>query len=173
MLTEHPAALDINLLLRQCTTRRTRRSGPGGQHRNKVETAFVIEHTPTGVIAEANERRSLEENRQMAIFRLRVRLAALVRQSVAREMAPSELWRRRCGGGKRISVSDQHEDFPALLAEAMDRLAIFEYQTADAARALGISTTSLINLIAKSTEAFTALCRERALRKMPKLQVDA
>ena len=35
----HPAELPIPELLRQCEVVHTRRSGPGGQHRNKVETA--------------------------------------------------------------------------------------------------------------------------------------
>ena len=35
----HPAALPFDALLKECEVRRLRRSGPGGQHRNKVETA--------------------------------------------------------------------------------------------------------------------------------------
>ncbi len=160
----------IELLLRECECRRTKRSGPGGQHRNKVETAFIIEHLPTGVIAEANERRSLEQNRQMAIGRLRVRLAATVR-SVIEEATPlSEIWRQRTRGGKLV-VSDSHEDFAALLAEAIDRLVVHGYQTSEAAKAMGVSTTSLVNLIAKSTEAMTLVNKERAARGMPKLHM--
>ncbi|MCY2992774.1 MAG: peptide chain release factor-like protein [Planctomycetota bacterium] len=52
----HPAALAIDQLLRECQIVRTRRSGPGGQHRNKVETAVVITHLPSGVKGEASER---------------------------------------------------------------------------------------------------------------------
>src|SRR6478672_6053934 len=90
----HPAVLPLPQLLKQCTVHRTRRSGPGGQHRNKVETAVVVEHQPTYITAQAGERRSQEENRQVALFRLRLALALEVRSPVAFPYAPSELWRR-------------------------------------------------------------------------------
>ena len=79
MLPSHPASLDSSHLLAVCDVRRTRRSGPGGQHRNKVETAIVLTHEPTGVQAEASERRSQAQNLSAAVFRLRVNLALAVR----------------------------------------------------------------------------------------------
>ena len=69
----HPACLPIDELLAQCDVRHERRSGPGGQHRNKVATAVVLTHRPTGVRAEANERRSQAENHAEAVRRLRLR----------------------------------------------------------------------------------------------------
>ena len=52
----HPAAIAADDLLQACTETRTKRSGPGGQHRNKVETAVILHHDQTGVSAEASER---------------------------------------------------------------------------------------------------------------------
>jgi protein subunit release factor B len=76
---DHPAATRPEQLLAECEARRLRRSGPGGQHRNKVETAVSLRHLPTGVCAEANERRSQAQNRSTALFRLRVNLALVNR----------------------------------------------------------------------------------------------
>src|SRR5688572_10496311 len=116
----HPAMLDDAALLAACEIRRQRRSGPGGQHRNKVETAVVITHSPTGIQGEASERRSQEQNRQVAILRLRINLAIHHRTEVSAERyEPSELWRQRCRS-QRISINPQHEDFPAILAEALN-----------------------------------------------------
>src|SRR6266446_9825480 len=146
----HPAALPPDELLRQCETRRTRRSGPGGQHRNKVETAVVLTHAPTGVQAEANERRSQAENLRMALFRLRVNVALEIRQPHA--AFPSALWQSRCRGG-RIVVSPEHDDFPAILAEALDAIAACGDDVKEAAERLGCTSSQLIKLLKDESRA--------------------
>jgi hypothetical protein len=143
---DHPSAIDPERLLAECDVRRTRRSGPGGQNRNKVETAIVLTHRPTGLVAEANERRSQAENGRVALFRLRLSLAVEVRRAGEGGEAPSPLWRSRCRGG-RISVSPEHEDFPALLAEALDALAARGMDVGASAEALGCSASQLTKLL--------------------------
>ena len=75
----HPACLDDDALARQCRVTFGRGSGPGGQHRNKVETAAFMTHEPTGITATATERRSQSQNRHTARGRLRIKLAITVR----------------------------------------------------------------------------------------------
>ena len=165
----HPAALDPETLLRACSERRLRRSGPGGQNRNKVETAVVLRHKPTGTEAEANERRSQSENRQVALFRLRVRLAVEVRTVRVPDSVPSELWRSRCREG-RVSVNPSHPDFPTLLAEALDVLAMCEFDHSRAATSLACTGTQLVKLLKDERSAFERLNRERVARGMPRLK---
>ncbi|KAG6481450.1 hypothetical protein ZIOFF_058052 [Zingiber officinale] len=62
-------------LMAQCDVGTFKSSGPGGQHRNKRESAVRICHRPTGVIAQAAEERSQHKNRAMALTRLRTKLA--------------------------------------------------------------------------------------------------
>jgi hypothetical protein len=142
----HPAALAIDQLLRVCRIVRTRRSGPGGQHRNKVETAVVITHLPSGVKGEASERRSQSQNLAMAVFRLRVNLALAVRHDRPWPILPSDAWQARCCN-RRLALSASHADFPGLLAEALDVLANFDTDMTMAAKALGISASQLVKLL--------------------------
>jgi len=57
-----------------------RSRGPGGQRKNKKETAVRIRHIPTGITVIATEFRSQVRNRQLALERLRERLERLKRK---------------------------------------------------------------------------------------------
>jgi hypothetical protein len=165
----HPAELQVESLLQDCDTRRGRRSGPGGQHRNKVETAIVLVHRPTGTKAEATERRSQHENKCVAVHRLRLNLALNVRCQRDESTVPSPLWNGRSAGG-RIRVNPEHTDFPALLAEALDVCAMAGYDVAAAARQLDVSTSQLVRFLQSEPRAFRQLNEQRAGRGLKPLR---
>ena len=58
--------------------------GPGGQHRNKVETGVRLRHVPSGMVVTATERRSQAANREAAFTRLAERLEAAMRPETPR-----------------------------------------------------------------------------------------
>jgi protein subunit release factor B len=66
--------LDDEALLAQCEVQAHRASGPGGQHRNKAETAVRLVHRPTGVTVEGKDERSRSQNLRIALARLREKL---------------------------------------------------------------------------------------------------
>jgi len=67
--------LDDDALLAQCEVQAHRAGGPGGQHRNKAETAIRLVHPPSGVTAEGKDERSRAQNLRVALQRLREKLA--------------------------------------------------------------------------------------------------
>ncbi len=55
-------------------------SGPGGQKKNKTESAVRIQHLPSGITVTATESRSQSVNKGTALDRLKERLLALRRR---------------------------------------------------------------------------------------------
>ncbi len=94
-------------LLAECDVETFRGSGPGGQHRNKTESAVRLRHRPTGIVAQATERRSQSQNIGVALDRLRVLLerhyAPPARQR--RATRPTRGSQERRLAGKRIRAS--------------------------------------------------------------------
>lgn len=153
-----------------------------------------IDHLPTGVSAQAGERRSQIENKFVAIERLRLNLAIYHRAQPATPpkivgrtvdeflavldaqiggagkpiITTSDLWRSRLTTSKakagRISCNPTHRDFPALLAEAMDVLAFYDWEPRPAAERLGVTTSQLIKFVKDAPEAFGLWNAERFRR---------
>ena len=156
----HPVTLVAELLLRDCEVRHERRRGPGGQHRNKTESAVVIRHLPTGIEGQAAERRSQFDNLRNAVKRLRMNLALAVRTTSQAEAAPSALWKSRCHDG-RIGINADHDDFPTLLAEALDVLKSRNVHLPGSADQLLCTSSQLIKLLKKEPRALAWLNEER------------
>jgi len=80
--------------------------GPGGQHRNKVETGVRLHHRPSGVTVTAVERRSQHANREAAFERMAERLDDMQRvETPRRPTRPTTASRiRRLDMKKRAGV---------------------------------------------------------------------
>ena len=166
----HPATLSDAVLLKQCTLSFGRSGGPGGQHRNKVDTAVSVSHGPTGVEARATERRKQYDNRRMALRRLRIKLAIEVRTAVRpRGYEPSPLWESR-RQGRQMSINPKHRDYPALLAEALDVITARGFDVAGAAGEFEVSMSQLARLVRHERHAFALVNDGRVERGLPRLK---
>jgi hypothetical protein len=135
-------------LLRECHQELYKASGPGGQHRNKVTTALRLRHEAAGVHAQAEEGRSLQENRLRAVHRLRERIAIEVRApfDAAKAALPPEFTKYVSPEGK-LAVNPKNPDYPLIVATALDALARTSGSYAAAAAALGITTSQLTKFL--------------------------
>ena len=70
---------DPNILAKQVVVETYKSRGPGGQRKNKTETAVRLTHLPSGITVIATENRSQAQNRRLAFERLRERLLKLNR----------------------------------------------------------------------------------------------
>jgi len=87
---------DRESLERDCDLEFFVAGGPGGQHRNKVETGVRLTHRPSGTVVTATERRSQSANRDAAYERLAGKLETMQRvQKKRRATKPSTASKRR------------------------------------------------------------------------------
>jgi hypothetical protein len=150
-------ASDVELL-RDCREERYRASGPGGQRRNKVETAIRLLHAPSGVSAHAEDSRSPEGNRKRALARLRERIAFEVRAPF--EGAPPEL-AAQLGPRGTLAVNSKNPNYALIAATALDALASASGSYAAAATMLGVTTSQLLKFLQSDRELWRAVSETR------------
>jgi protein subunit release factor B len=165
----HPATLVDDLILKECDLGRGRGSGPGGQHRNKVQTLVEFTHRPTGVVAHAGERRSAQENKRVALKRLRLQLALQTRSPVQSGDIGSAMWKSRIKAGK-IACNVDHHDYPAMIAEALDVIYAASLDMKRASIRLECTQSQLIKLLAKEPAVLVALNEARKAKGMGTLR---
>ncbi len=156
-------ALSDEALLRQCRLERFRVSGPGGQHRNKTDSAVRLTHKPTGVVGFASERRSQHQNRAAALARLRRGIALEVRSAVDLELyhPPPALQRVlprsvRAETPRRERVGPRHREFWTGAGPLLDLFAALGGSTADCAALVGCSGNQLTKLFASEPHLWAA-----------------
>ncbi len=133
-------------LIAQCEVDRYRASGPGGQHRNKTESAVRLRHKLTGVTAIGEDSRSQAENKIHAVRRLRAALALHVREpvtAISRRLAAFVAAGTQPLGAK----TRQTGEFWAAVGELLDLLVANQLEIGTTAQQLGVTTGALSKLL--------------------------
>jgi hypothetical protein len=160
-------------LIAQCEVDRYRASGPGGQHRNKTESAVRLRHRLTGVTAIGEDSRSQAENKIHAVRRLRSAIALTVREPVvlAGHVPSPRLAALVAGGtaplGARTRLTG---DYWSAIAELLDLLVAGDLEIAATAQRLGITTGALSKLVLHDEQVARAVNDLRRARGMRALR---
>jgi peptide chain release factor 1 len=72
-----------------------RGSGPGGQHRNKTDSACRMKHLPTGNVTQSEEHKKQGQNKKAAFKRMTDILVPLMRAALQPELPPPSTERIR------------------------------------------------------------------------------
>lgn len=141
-------ALDDQALVAQCDVDRYRGRGPGGQKRNKTSSAVRLRHRPTGLAVTGTEERSQHVNKRRAVRRLRQAIAHHVRTDLDCEAyEPSELLGSCIASDGHLRIGRRDSRYFSVVCEVLDVLAACEARVRDAARCLGVTTSSLVGFI--------------------------
>lgn len=155
--------LDSNdeALLAECEVHTYRASGPGGQKRNKTESAVRLHHKPTGIRVVGTEARSQHENKARALKRLREALAFRVRRPVQAEGVPDAI--AACiGPDGRLHVGQRDARYLQCAAAVLDVLHAHRGSVGDAAAQLGVTTANLSSFLTGHDGVMTEANRVRA-----------
>ena len=137
------------ILLDACDVHRYRASGPGGQHRNKTESAVRLRHS-TGVSAIAEDSRSQHENRAIALRRIREHFAWELREPIElATYAPSPRLAAMVAGGTHPlgEKTKLKPEYLVAMAELLDLFAAVGAEVAALAHRLGVSTGAASKLL--------------------------
>jgi hypothetical protein len=137
-------------LIAQCEVDRYRASGPGGQHRNKTDSAVRLRHKQLAVTAIGEDSRSQSENKHHAVRRLRSAIALEVREPVAIEtFTPSARLAALVAGGTAPlgAKTKQTGEYWAGMAELLDLLVAGALEIGTTAQRLGVTTGAMSKLL--------------------------
>ena len=161
--------LTDDALLSECRWDQFRGSGAGGQKRNKTSNAVRLTHQPTGIAVTAGESRSLSENKLHALRRLKLKLAADLREPVDLATFRPPDWFESIRRQNHIEASHRHPLYAAAGGLVLDLFAALGGNPAAVGVNLGVSTTAIVKLLENEPVLWTAANKIRAGAGMPSL----
>ena len=154
--------LDDRQLLAECEFDRYRASGPGGQKRNKTDSAVRLRHLATATTVIAADSRSQHQNRARALRRMRQAIALHVRVLIVLDTyTPSAVLADCLGESGRLVCSKRNAAYHHVVAEILDVLHVCGGQVSTAAERFGISTANLVSFLKDDEKAWAKVNQMR------------
>jgi hypothetical protein len=148
--------LSETALLAGCRFEFFRGPGPGGQKRNKTSNSVRLTHLPTGIHVLAGESRSLQENKGRAIRRLKLRIAIEIRHAIDPRCFEPPAWFAQVVQSGRLAVSHHNEHYARTAALLLDLLDSRAGRVGDAAKLVGVSTSSVVKFLEAEPQLWSA-----------------
>ena len=155
-------ALNDDALLSACRQECYRASGPGGQHRNKTDSAVRLSILGGSLMASCEAHRSQHRNRTEALRRLRITIALELRGPIT--TGQSTQWQ----GPWKLGRKDRR--YARFLSHLLDVMAHHQWAVGLSAEALGISTGKLVRVLARDPAAWNTVNQERTKLKLVNLR---
>ena len=149
-------------LLAECDVDTYRASGPGGQKRNKTDSAVRLRHKPTGLIIIAVESRSQAENKARAVKRLRKALALRLRQPTESEGVSPAVQAALDKRGRLGSIGQRDMRYLPAAAAVLDAFAAEQASVSLTAKRLGLTTGNLSSFLTNDEDLMVEANRLRA-----------
>ncbi len=151
-------------LLGECDVHTYRASGPGGQKRNKTDSAVRLRHRPTEITVVGTESRSQHENRARALRRLRLAIALTIREHIDVDPnTPVALPGDYVGPDGHLRINRKNPDYVHWVARILDTLHACHGRLSATADAIGTTTAQLTRLLVAEKKLLAAANQLRAV----------
>ncbi|MCP4247866.1 MAG: peptide chain release factor-like protein [bacterium] len=145
--------LDDPALLARCQVDTYRASGPGGQKRNKTDSAVRIRLPALGLMVTAGESRSQHENKARALRRLREQIALQIRRPMDVDgYRPSALLAGCLTRRSQLVVGRRDERYAPVVAEVLDLITACGGRISTAAGKVGVTTGALSTFLRRDAK---------------------
>ena len=164
-------ALSDEALLAGCRFEAFRGSGPGGQKRNKTSNSIRLTHLPTGLHVSAEESRSQLENKTRALRRIKLKLATELRRAIdPRAIFEPPAWFAEVMMLGRLRASHHNAYYARAAALLLDLLESRRGNIGDAAKLLGVTTSSAVRFLETEPQLWAAANHLRKQFGLPGLE---
>tara|TARA_B100000029_G_scaffold512072_1_gene607765 strand:- start:8600 stop:9106 length:507 start_codon:yes stop_codon:yes gene_type:complete len=143
-------------LMEQCVLDKFRASGPGGQKKNKTDSAVRIRHVSSGLVGLSSESRSQHINRVYALRRLRLKIALTLRSNPPNVRSELEKFVQQTKNSS-FTLNTRNSKYSIIVASLFDELSANNWKVSLTAKKIGVTSSSLNKFLRSNPELWRAL----------------